>query len=508
MQSNGFKENVSLIILIALCLLIALARVHTYNEPLERDLTTYAVIAHEMLAGKDLYSELWDHKPPGIHFTYAVMEFITGYGPISIYWLNIMAAIITLFGVYFAGTAITGGRRNGGLWAATCWAIISGNLSYQANQPNVEVFMNACLIWAFVLFIKDDWGSGYRKALCIGLLLALATFYKQIAIVVLLLLGCTYIAIPPAALKRWQALIHVMVMGGIVAVAWALMFSYFAIMGRFEAFYDAVFVYNQAYAGNLFNNLQMGLRLQQLFPLFTLPVVLPLGILTLIGMMIGLLTRKRLWIWLLMYAGAVQIMVALPGKFYPHYYQLWLPLLAVGAGLAIIELREVVKFQWISQVVAIVVVVILLYYQLPLYKLSPLEWSYKKYGNQFIVTWDAAQEIAHLFKDDETFFEWGAETGLYFYTQRRPPSGVFFHYPLVGGPLAQKLSQRVITDLERHKPELLIIPARLRLPKEHPVIAWLLSHSWQTAHTQNNNKYFSFFIRRGGNLEARLNKRR
>ena len=55
---------------------VAILKASGYNEPLERDLTTYAVIAHEMLEGKALYSELWDHKPPAIHVTYAAAELI------------------------------------------------------------------------------------------------------------------------------------------------------------------------------------------------------------------------------------------------------------------------------------------------------------------------------------------------------------------------------------------------------------------------------------------------
>jgi 4-amino-4-deoxy-L-arabinose transferase-like glycosyltransferase len=501
MQYNSsFKQCFPLAILMGLCLLIILARTHTYNEPLERDLTTYAVIAHEMLNGRELYSELWDHKPPGVHLTYAAAEVVTGYGLNSIYLLNIIAAIITLFGVYFAGTALAG-QRSAGLWAAISWAIISGNLGYQANQPNVEVFMNACLIWALFLFIKDDWSSGYRKAILIGLLVALASFYKQIAIVVPLLLGIVYIAIPPVTVKRRQALIHVIVMGSIGAVLWMVVFGYFAFMGRFEAFYDAVFVFNQAYADSLFDNLLKGLTLERLFPPFAQPIILPLGLLTLLGIVIGLLRKNRLWVYLLMYAIAVQIMVSLPGKFYPHYYQFWLPLLAVGAGAAVIELRKVIKWQWISHVVAMAVIVILLYYHLPLYKLSPDEWSSKKYGNLFVVSKNLGLEINKLLKPDETFYEWGAETGLYYYSQRSPATGVIFYYPLLHGPLAQKLSERVIADLERNKPELLILPPKVQ--GNHPVIAWLSSQSWLQIKT-NVATYFSLYARRGGKLEARL----
>ena len=42
---------------IALCGVIFMLRLHSYDEPLERDLTTYAVIAHEELQGKNLCSD-------------------------------------------------------------------------------------------------------------------------------------------------------------------------------------------------------------------------------------------------------------------------------------------------------------------------------------------------------------------------------------------------------------------------------------------------------------------
>src|SRR6266404_10002176 len=115
------KDKVGTILSIAaiagLCGLIFFARLHTYGEPLERDLTTYAVIAHEMLNGKTLYTDLWDHKPPAIYVTYAAAELIAGYGRDSIFLLNISAGFASLLACYLAGSAAGGGRL-GGLIAA------------------------------------------------------------------------------------------------------------------------------------------------------------------------------------------------------------------------------------------------------------------------------------------------------------------------------------------------------------------------------------------------------
>ncbi len=77
---NKLNKTLPVAALLGLCALIFFLRLHTYEEPLERDATIYAVIAHEMLNGKTLYTDLWDHKPPAIYVTYAAAELIAGYG--------------------------------------------------------------------------------------------------------------------------------------------------------------------------------------------------------------------------------------------------------------------------------------------------------------------------------------------------------------------------------------------------------------------------------------------
>ena len=54
--------------IVALCLVLSAVllfflRMHTYDEPFQNDLTLYSLIASEMLQGRELYSDLWDHKP-------------------------------------------------------------------------------------------------------------------------------------------------------------------------------------------------------------------------------------------------------------------------------------------------------------------------------------------------------------------------------------------------------------------------------------------------------------
>src|ERR1051326_8385446 len=117
------------LVLVVLCGMIFSSRLYTYRAPLERDVTTYAVIAHEMLAGKALYRELWDHKAPAIHVTYAAAELIAGYGRNSIFLMNVVAGALTMLACYWAGSAA--GGRMAGCFAAALWALVSGNLALE-----------------------------------------------------------------------------------------------------------------------------------------------------------------------------------------------------------------------------------------------------------------------------------------------------------------------------------------------------------------------------------------
>lgn len=49
--------------LLALAVLLAVLRLHYLDWPPNRDVTTYSVIAREVLEGEQLYTDVWDHKP-------------------------------------------------------------------------------------------------------------------------------------------------------------------------------------------------------------------------------------------------------------------------------------------------------------------------------------------------------------------------------------------------------------------------------------------------------------
>src|SRR5687768_15792592 len=89
--------------LLLLATLLVLARIHTYHEPFQNDIAYYAITAHEILNGRPLYSDLIDHKPPFLYAPFLLAECLVGYGPPSIFLINVTAACVTLIALFFVG---------------------------------------------------------------------------------------------------------------------------------------------------------------------------------------------------------------------------------------------------------------------------------------------------------------------------------------------------------------------------------------------------------------------
>jgi hypothetical protein len=113
--------------------------------------------------------------------------------------------------------------------------------------------------------------------------------------------------------------------------------------------------------------------------------------------------------------------------------------------------------------------------EIPTYSLPAEEWSRQKYGEIFIDSERLGRILDRHLPPGDTFYEVGAETGLYFSSRRSPPSGVLYDYPLLTDtPLRARLTRRVLSDLERTRPALIVVRRGRRTPE--PIRRWILSN--------------------------------
>src|SRR5205085_12138586 len=137
----------------------------------------------------------------------------------------------------------------------------------------------------FALLVRMPYSSSRWPAVVTGVLFAIASLYKQIAVVPAALLCAGYVATAKPALRK-KALGHVLAIGAVGALVWTLVFGYFAVAGRMDDFLDAVFFYNQAYAGDLIANLTRAFT-KPVLPAETLTLLALLGAFSLTGVIIA-----------------------------------------------------------------------------------------------------------------------------------------------------------------------------------------------------------------------------
>jgi hypothetical protein len=497
-----------LVILLCLAALLALMRLHYFDWPPNRDVTTYAVMGHELLSERDLYSEVWDHKPPAIYATYAVTEAVFGYGPLALYVLSLGFALFILFGVYAAGVA-SGFGPLAGLCAAAFWTALSGDTRFQIQDPHTEGFMNACLIWAFVLFVPP-WteANRFRHLAAAGALFALATLCKPVVITVPLVLGVVHVALAPDGRYR-RALTDVAILAGIGVIAWSGLIAYMVATARWEIFYDSMVGFNVSYSGDPLANFVQSFSPNGLArTVHKFPITIPLFVLAGAGMLTGLIWgRRRNWILLLAYAVAAHIAVALPGKFHTHYFQLLLPPLIVACGWATHSLgREMKKpVTWILPAAAAAALLFVIVKQAPLYRWPAEKQLAGTHRELYLVTQELGRELGALLEPDETLFQFGEATGLYFYSQRRPPSKIMCS-PLMEGPLAEHFTAQAMADLESRPPDLVVVANRfVRWKPDHPLLQGLEARyrrlDWPSERVA---EYFFLMVKSGSAVEARL----
>jgi hypothetical protein len=527
-------------LLMVLLLLGGWGRWITRNEPLELDLTVYATIAHEMLGGRFLYSDLWDHKPPAVHVTFAAAELLVGYGPGSVLLLNVTALWLTMIGCFLAGRMVGGAFS--GLAAAATFLVLSFSLELQANQPNTEVFINACTVWAMWLVLRDlvkGRPLGWGAAIAVGLLVGLASLYKTIAVLPVagvLLYWSIQSGLHRGTQRRWRVFAASSVAGCVTLAMWVAVGSYFYAVGRWDAFYACVFAYNKVYAGGgpgivsvLLNPMYVTFWVASGLVLFLRE---PRTILT--------VCRPVVRYALLVLAVGSALTAALPGYHYMHYAQLWFPVMAMLAAWLVAGAEPDARSgqtlsgqslsgqaSWDAQPVmalAIALLPLAIYHTYLLATLSPEKWSEKKYGNVFVVSRDMGRDLRSMLAPDERYYHIGLLTGLYFYSGLSPASGMILYQPLKTydfpyppAPLSppeirEPLLNKLMHDLNQSKPDLVtisiddvtVLAADSRF-QSHPLMAWLLSNYQPLPLSPSNTTpLIRCLVRKGSNLERRM----
>jgi 4-amino-4-deoxy-L-arabinose transferase-like glycosyltransferase len=241
--------------------------------------------------------------------------------------------------------------------------------------------------------------------------------------------------------------------------------------------------------------------------------LIPLIALTLAALVVAIVRRSNTSrasaLMMIAWIVGTYVTVALPGTFFPHYYQLWIPPLCVGGGCGAVALARALGRPRLQSLIGSAATIVIALFVLPQYADDAKEWSIEKYGVWFVEVREVGQLAEKLVPQGQTFFEIGTDPGLYYYAHRRPSSGILWAHRALIGPYRHTWAQKAINDLNASRPDLVIMDRIVLPPKKHPYTTWLRENNfvpfdnpeidamYSRDHARPEDRRFVFMIRKG-----------
>ncbi len=455
------KRNYLLLLL--LVLFVGL-RIPSLYEPFGRDQGIYATVAVNLLEGGTPYKDVWDHKPPGIYFMYALAFAIFGRSMVSIPLLEIFYFRATLLIFYrVARTLCDEGVAALGL---AIYVFLSSGIFYESwwGRGQAEVFM-VLPIMGMVLCLHEGGrrGSPFGSYLAAGALAGCALLLKQTCLP-LIILAVVYTGLAKRGSPLGLALRTGASLRGVSSFVIGLILPLgvvafcFWMRGGLGELFQAVVVFNlQEHVGRPFD-------LAFLVRLIKRAGVIGTGfkalwvvmlVLSACGLVLRMASLRKEGTLFLMWTVGSFLSVCIGWWLFPYHFILLVPPLSLLAAYGVLGI-----FRWMAsqgsvfnRVTGRLVVVafcgwmavqLMTFYYTDylgsgLITAWPWEerWTRKVYDRYEIVGFSFSENqklssyLAENSEPDDTVFIWGWDPLVYFLAERRCASRFIFIYPLL-----------------------------------------------------------------------------
>lgn len=413
-----------------------------------RDQGSYAYAGWRLLSGEVPYRDVYAFKPPGSVWMHSLATALFGTDPSAIRILDLLWLTATAYAIG-ALTYTLSGRRGAAIWAAIVTVVVYLQVDHWnlAQTDGWLVLPAALSLWCAARADRPwIWVAS-------GALAALAILFKYTA-GVFVLPGLFALGLARAQDRRPLRGAVSLILGAVAVLGAAVL--WLVVTGAWDAFADIQFSTIPEYVSGRRKNRDWSSTWSRLFelerhradvgPMLWLAIGAPLGAAT-------LWTRDRTDRWRMALIAsltpAALVGVVAQGKFYDyHYLPLMLPA-AVGTGLLLDGLREMLQ-RALPHLLAIGFVWVLV--------LAPLPWSpwfgWAREGSRIVSgertrdqTWrragryrykdynvgeieDAADWLRANSRPDEPVFAFTYEPAVLMRAERRQVSRFLYNYPL------------------------------------------------------------------------------
>ena len=452
-------------------------------EEMGADSGLFAYYGQQILAGRVLYKDLWDEKPPGVYYVDALAILIAGETPWSIWWLGlawIAATTIVLFLILYTLTGMIPA-----LAAALVFLLTALYPDYYQRGNFTEVYALLPQALAIAALAKYLSAGKSRWVFFLGMMTAAAFLFKPtyIAMGLAALIVILYLDLRTNTIR--QALLHLANFSLGAAAPLAAVALYFASKGALLSMWQAVISYNLVYA-------KQGLSLRSIYTtLSTFAVVQPMATVFTVSMaslvvflilnwpklihppkaeqILGKMDGNTpLWVFAGIFAAlpVEWALVSVSGKNFGHYFLTPLPaMVGAWAYLASEIIRSLRPGRerniWPSLALSLLAVLSLGWFLKVAVTEAPNKAQLNSFLRQPLSLSYTLNELEQYVSDNSSpaqpVLVWGLHPRINFVTGRRSPSRYAFPLPLLIASAGTRARfDQFMADLQSDPPALIL----------------------------------------------------
>src|SRR5712692_5155934 len=482
--------------LLAVLVLVAFIALPSISYPIGRDQATYCVIGQGLLRGQQLYRDLWDNKPPGIFWLYALVvkvfgPVMWGVGLLDILWLLVISYFIFRFANRYLGTA-----------AAFIAVLVNAAWHCRVGYVNAAQPENFLMLFVFAGYFsvsgEGRWSAArqFAAGLCLGAAFWLKynalAFFPLLAVVPYV--DWSGLDARPRRVRllipwrSWCKRIGALLAGFSTTVA--LVLCYFWLAGSWSSLKEIQFEVLPRY---------VAIAVQRIPDYWAVPIgttLAWLGLWTLLGTGAALLIAENRdlsrFVPVLAATAMGYASTASEVRFPPYAFETSLPFFAMVWGYLGVKIYEGVSaaarafFARRWRVAAVLAWILLgnavlwpsltelkavmqryrnlgTWWRNPgdFYANYPWQLTIEHLGGQMSVIHELRQESA----PGDGVFVWGTDPLIYYLTQLRPPTRFISNLALISPWAPPAWREELIRDLKRSLPAFIVVARSDQVPE-------------------------------------------
>jgi hypothetical protein len=442
--------------------------------PFGRDQAIYAYAGKLLLEGKMNYLHVFDLKPPGIHFLFAFIQFVSGESMLSARIFDIVWQVFTAFVVLIIAYRITS-EKFLSLLSSFFYLYLYYRQDYW-HTLQADGSLNLLFVLSVLLLLSSHDHHSFIKIFFAGILFAAALIFKY-TIVIFIPLLIIALLMNKKDLFSLRVKNVLFFSAGLLLAGAAVILLYYS-TNALNAFWDIQFTQTPLYTKIAYETETAGYISSQLLKLFTYSVYSPLIWLT-FGAFVYTAIKGKLdfpKLLILSWVAASLFSLIIQWKFYYYHYLVVVPALSVGAVYGL----SVIKNVFTNKIIVYRTILILFLAGFSLFAFKPyiqnyetlfsfvsgkenLEDVYIKNGftsdSVFMIgkTLKAVETVKNETSIEDGIYVWGFDPLIYYLSDRKCVSRFIYNFPLLWNGENAEFRKEFMAEIEKNNPKLIIV---------------------------------------------------